>query len=251
MSDGTWNRRRAGVQYGLMRFASRLAAVLVLVAVATGCDDTVVVQLRSGPQELDVSSDSLALPDALRDESAGDARIASLACGPMGMCPTTATVPITCEADVCDPAARTITTPVGGVVDFDALASDARSLLRQIDAIEILEATTTAAENTLSIDVPDIELFWGPEGATTVDPAMGVVSLGVLPTIPARSTAPGAAILDPAGVASLSAYLVGTSRRVRFFARTRIDLAPGGAFPEGYVRASVDLTVRITGSIVR
>lgn len=234
-----------------MRFASRLAAVLVFLASAPGCDDTVIVQLRSGPQELDVSSDSLALPAALLDEGSGEARIASVACGPMGMCPTASSVPITCEAGVCDPAPRTIAIPVGGVIDFDVLASDARSLLRQVEAIEILEASTAVAENTLSIDVPDIEIFWGPEGATTVDPAMGVVALGILPAIPARSTEPGVAVLDPAGVAALSDYLVGTSRRVRFFARTRIDLAPGGAFPEGHVRASVDLTVRMTGSVVR
>lgn len=234
-----------------MRFASRLAAALFVLSLAPGCDDTVVIQLRSGPQALDISADSVELPTSLRDESSGAARIASLACGPMGMCPATATVPITCESGVCDPAPRTIAAPVGDVVDFDVLAADARSLVRQVETIEILEATTAIAENTMSIDVPDVEIFWGPEGATTVDPAMGVVALGVLPTIPARSTEPGAAILDPAGVAALSDYLVGTSRRVRFFARTRIDLAPGGAFPEGFVRASIGLTVRITGSVVR
>lgn len=240
-----------------MRFASRSAATLqvllssAIALLAMGCDDTVVVQLRSGPQELDVSADAVALPTSLRDDTAGDPRIASVPCGPMGMCPTTDTVAITCQADVCDPAPRTLSMPVGDVVDFDVLAADARSLVRQVEAIEILEATYAVAENTMTIELPDVEIFWGPEGASTVDPAMGVVALGVIPAIPARSTDPGAAVLDPAGVEALSDYLVGTARRVRFFARTRIDLAPGGPFPEGSLRASIDLTVRITGSVVR
>ncbi|MDQ3037476.1 MAG: hypothetical protein M3Y87_34090 [Myxococcota bacterium] len=222
-----------------------LAASVLLVA----CDDTVVVQLQTGRQPFELGTSSLALPTALRDDSGAAPRIAVVSCGPMGMCPSADAVPITCEAGLCDPAPRTISTPIDQVVDFDVLAADARSLLRRVETIEVLEARYEIVSNTITIDVPEIEIFWGPEGANDVDPAMGVVLLGVVPPIPARSSVPGMVALDPAGVGALSDYLVGTSRRVRFFARTRVDLAPGGAYPEGSIQATVDLRVRITGSI--
>lgn len=229
----------------------RSFSAFFLLLVTVGCDDTVVVQLRSGPQEVEVGATALSLPTQLRDDASGTPRIASVPCGPMGMCPSSASIAITCEAGVCDPAPVSIAVPAGDVVDFDVLAADARSLIRQVDAIEVIEGTYVIRENTLSIDTPEIEVFWGPAGATTVDPGMGVVALGTLPPIAARSTEPGALVLDPAGVAALSDYLVGTSRQVRFFARTRVDLAPGGAFPEGHLVLAVDMTVRITGSVVR
>lgn len=229
--------------------ASPVLAVLAAWVLLLACDDTVVVQLQTGPQPFELGTSGLALPPALREETEGGARIATVSCGPMGMCPSTEEVPITCEGGVCDPAPRTISTPIGDVVDFDVLAADARSVLRRVETIEVLDARYEIAASTITIDVPEIEVFWGPEGATDVDPATGVVRLGVAPPIPSRSSAPGSLTLDAAGVGALSDYLVGTSRRVRFFARTRIDLAAGDAYPEGDLQASVDLRVRITGSI--
>lgn len=233
------------------RVARAIAACALL---ATGgllaaCDDTVVVQLQTGPQRFEVSASALALPAALEDASSGT--IASVPCGPMGMCPSSASVAITCEAGVCDPAPRTLSGPVGDVVDVDVLASEARSLLRRVDTIEVVEASYQVGANSLTVDLPETEVFWGPEGAADVDPAMGVVRLGVVPPLPAGSVDPGTVALDPVGVAALSDYLVGTSRRVRFFARTRVDLAPGDPFPAGSAAVLMDLRVRITGSLVR
>ena len=42
-----------------------------------------------------------------------------------------------------------------------------------------------------------------------------------------------------------------SSRRVRFFAQTQVDLAPGDPLPEGSVRASVNATIRAVGRLVR
>lgn len=232
-----------------MRSSSVLALLAALMLAA--CDDTVVVQLQTGPLPFELGTSGLALPDALRDDSGAEPVIATVSCGPMGMCPSTAAVPITCEAGVCDPAPRTLSAPIGDVVDVDVLASEARSLLGRVHTIEVLEASYVIASNSITVDVPEIEVFWGPEGATDVDPAMGVVRLGVVPPIAARSSLPGMLTLDAEGVGALSDYLVGTSRRVRLFARTRIDLVPGGAYPSGGMEMSVDLRVRITGSITR
>lgn len=218
---------------------------------SAACDDTVVVQLQTGPQRFELDTTSLALPTVLRDDSSGVTRIASVSCEPTGLCPSADAVPITCESGICDPSPRTLSAPLGELVDIDVLAAEARGLLNRIDTIEVLEASYEIASNTLSIHVPDVEIFWGPEGATDVDPSMGVVAIGVLPAIAARTSSPGMVVLDPAGVSALSDYLVGTSRRVRLFARTRIDLAPGDEYPSGSLQASVDLRVRITGSLTR
>lgn len=219
-----------------------LAAALLL----TGCDDSVMVQLRTGPQRFEVSADALALPAALEDPAG---TIATVPCGPMGMCPSSAAVPITCEADLCDPAPHTLGGALGEVVDVDVLAADAVEILGTVETIEVVDATYAVPANGLTIDLPEVELFWGPEGAAAVDPAMGVQRLGALPPVPAGTTPSGAVALDPVGVATLSDYLVDTSRRVRFFGRMRLDLAPGGAFPAGAAVLTVDFAVRVTGSL--
>ncbi|UJR82620.1 hypothetical protein [Sandaracinus amylolyticus] len=225
-----------------MRVAPALTALVLTLA---GCDDSVMVRLQTGARGFDVDADALALPDTMRD---GDT-IAQLACGPTEMCPSSADVPITCEASVCDPAARTISFALGEVVDVDQLTSDARELLGHVEAIEVVEASYDVPFNALTVPLPETELFWGPEGASHVDASLGVVALGVVPPIEAGAITSGAIALDAEGVDALSRYLVDTSRRVRFFARTRVDLAPGDAFPEGTARIGIDLHLEITGSL--
>lgn len=224
---------------------------IAVVGLLAACDNSVVVQLQTGPQSFQVSSAELMLPDALRDTSGGSARIASLSC-PSGLCPTSTAVPIACEAGVCNPAPRTVSVPLGDVVDFDVLTAGARDVIRYVDAIEILDATYDISMNTLTLDLPAIEVYWGPASAVDVDPAMGVRQLGVVPAIAAGSAVGGSVLLDPDGVITMSDYLVTTSpRQVRFFARTAVDLEPGGPFPEGSLQATVNLRVRVSGSVVR
>jgi hypothetical protein len=229
----------------------RAAIVLAWALLPAACDDRVVVQFQTGPRQFELSAAMLGVPSVLREDASGGARIARIPCGGGAMCPTAGGIVVTCEDGVCDPAPRTLSVALGEVIDFDVLASDARSLVRRIDSIEVVAASYTILVNTLTIAVPTTEVFWGPESAVDVDPSMGVVRLGVVPELPAGSMASGSVDLDPAGVAALSDHLVWSSSRVRFFARTRIDLAPGDPFPEGTLRVAVDFRVRIAGSTVR
>jgi hypothetical protein len=226
---------------------------LVAALVLPGCDDTVVVQLRTGPRSGELGVAELALPAELREDTAGGAsRIASYPCGPTAICPTVgADLAIACEAAICDPAPHVVTVALGEVIDVDVLAADARDLLRQVDAIEVIAASYAVASNTLTVDVEPVEIAWAPE--SDVDPEAGpeLVTLGVIPRIGAGAMESGALVLEPDGVARLSAHLVGRSRRMRLFARMAVDLAPGGAYPEGALEGSVDLEMRITGSVVR
>jgi hypothetical protein len=56
--------------------------------------------------------------------------------------------------------------------------------------------------------------------------------------------------IDADGSASLSDHVVGGNRRVRFFARTSIDLDPGDPIPMGGATITVNLTVRAIGRIL-
>lgn len=232
--------------------SSFLALLMVSMGLGvSACDDSVVIVVQSGARPVGLDLGDTPVPDELRDDDSGQARFVTVPCGPSSICPSTAAFVVACEDSVCDPAPLTISAPVGEVVDIDALAADARGLLRHVDAIEILEASYEIQFNTLTTDVPEMEIFWGPESATTVDSAMGTVRLGVLATILQGSVDPGTVSLDPGGVEALSNYLVFTSRRVRLFARAVIDFSPGDVIPDGALDASVDLRLRIRGSLLR
>ena len=158
-------------------------------------------------------------------------------------------MPVTCEGGLCDPAPRTVSVPVGDVVDFDALLADARSLLRFVDAIEVVRVDYSVSPNSLTIPLPDVAIYWGPEGAADIS-APGVALLGTIPAVDSMTSVTGEMLVDPAGSAGLSDYVVGVRRRVRFFAETRIDLAPGSPFPAGSATITANVRVRAIGRII-
>jgi hypothetical protein len=218
---------------------------VILLAALTSCSDAGSVSVDTGELMFSVSATSLRLPTELRD---GD-RVASLPCT-AGTCPALDGVTFTCAADVCDPAARTISVPVGEVLDFDALAADFSTLFTVVDAIEVDAIQYVVQLNTLTVSLGELEVHWGPEGAVDIDPAMDVHRLATLPPRAARSTGMGDADIDIAGRDALSDYLVGTSRRIRLFVRTRVDLAPGDPFPEGEANVVVVMRVTARGAVL-
>ncbi|MEZ4338389.1 MAG: hypothetical protein R3B82_17345 [Sandaracinaceae bacterium] len=228
----------------LLRF--RWILPLVLLA---GCDGTISVVFSTGPQEFEVSTASLALPTELRDDTTGT--IASVMCGPMGMCPPTAEVTLDCNAGFCDPAPRTISAPVGGVIDVDSLLADAGEVgLSVVDSYSVERVAYDISLNTLTVPTNAIEVYWGPEAATSIDPSLGVHRFGTIPAIAAGETTSGDMVVDGEGVMALSDFLVRGNSRLRFFAQTMVDLDPGDPFPEGSVRMSVNVTIRAVGRLL-
>lgn len=229
------------------------AALFAAVLSIAGCNNTASVTFHTGPVGFEVSAADFGLPPELRDDSTTPPTVLSIACGPMGMCPSSSTAgaAITCESGVCNPAPFTITGPVGDVVDFDALSSDLHTLFTRVDHIDVGDVSYTVTQNTLTVDMPPIQIYWGPEGAIDAVPAMGVMRLGTIPATAAWSTPSGQMQIDPAGEQALSDYLVNVSRRVRFFAGTKVDLAPGQPFPDGNLQATVNMTVTAEGQIVK
>jgi hypothetical protein len=218
----------------------------LLVSILTGCNNTVVVELPSGDQTFDISAAALGLPPELRDGTSGT--IASIDCSVTGICPGTPDVTVTCTAGVCNPDPLTIALPVGDVVDFQAILAEASTLVRIVDEIQIARASYRVSPNGLTFDTPGTEILWGPETAVSVADA---TLLGTLPGIPAMATVPdGEMTIDAAGAAALSDHILTGSGRVRFFARTQVDLEPGAPFPDGMATATVSLRIRAIGRII-
>jgi hypothetical protein len=224
----------------------RLASCLVALGLLA-CNNAIVVELQTGEQSFDVAASSLDLPDELRDTS-DPSRIGSAPC-PTGVCPSTAEVPVECNASmVCDPAAISVSVPVGDVVDFDELLQSAGTLLRLVDGIEIESVTYAVDPNSLTMDLPATTVLWGPASAS--ETSSGLQNVGTIPTLPAQMTSSGEMSIDADGSAALGDYIVHTARQVRFFARTTVDLNPGDAFPDGTAHIVVNIRVRAIGRIV-
>lgn len=230
------------------RFAALLGLCLALMA---ACETPAEVSLFVGPLSGSISTAQFALPAGLRDETVATAPTLRLVpCGGAApACPSVDgadQVVLECVASVCDPAPKTLVAPLGDVVDVDDAASGLDGLLSSIDRIEVTLIDAHVRANTLTVDSSPIDIFWGPEGASGVDEMR---HLATIPAIPAGSTTLGEVALDPAGVDGLSDHLVTISRRARFFARTRVDLVPGGRYPEGSLELEAVVSIRATGTI--
>ena len=229
----------------------RSSGVLASVALSLtlgACSNAIVIELQTGPQQFDLETSSLGLPVQLRDETGGAPVVASIDCSAT-ICPPAA-IAISCSGGVCDPDPVLVHVPVGDVIDFNVLLSDAGTLLRFLDGIEIVSVAYQVSPNTLTLSLPNVEIYWGPENAVDVT-SPGVGLLGTMPGIAAASDASGNMAIDAAGSAAMSDFIVHTSRRIRFFAQTAVDLTPGDPFPDGSAHIVVNIRVRAIGRVVR
>lgn len=229
----------------MLRIVQLVGGVVCLLLVAACETPTAAVNFRTGPRPFAVRASQFTLPEELRDGT----QIREIPCGPMGSCPSSDTVTISCDAGMCDPAPTTVSFPVGDVIDFDDLSSELEELFSVIDSIRITDVVYDVEMNTLTVPLGDLEVFWGPEGATGVD-SPRVTLLGTVPPLPVGAADSGDVALDSGGNEALSDYLVGTSRRIRLFGRTVVDLEPGGPFPAGELAVSVDISVRASGRVI-
>ena len=235
----------------LLRARTALACLALAAPLLAACSTPTELALFAGPLDVSFSTAQLGLPAGLRDDSGGAPTLRAIPCGtaPLPACPSidgADQVVLECVAGVCDPAPKTLVTPLGDVIDLDTASGDLEGLLSTIDRIEVTRLDATIRANTLTVATAPVDVFWGPEGATGIDESR---HLAVLPAIAAGSTSLGPVTLDPAGVDGLSDHLVGVARRVRFFGRTRVDLAPGGPFPEGALDMQIVVAVRALGTI--
>ncbi|MBO6939413.1 MAG: hypothetical protein JJ863_30865 [Deltaproteobacteria bacterium] len=230
----------------MTRRISRIAFFVGLLA-AAGCEQTTTATFSVG-LEASLTTADFPVPDELREDTATGPVVRSVPCDAVA-CPSTMEAPVTCVSGTCDPEPLTISAPVGDPVDLDELAGDLDDVIGEIDSLEILEIRYQVQRNTLTIPVEEVEIFWGPAGAASVDSA-GVQRLGVVPSILVGTTGEGDVMLDAAGAAAFTEYYENVEHRYRFFIRTGTDLMPGGPFPQGELDVAVSMRVRITGSLL-
>jgi hypothetical protein len=224
----------------------RFASLIVFSALAACSNNAVIVELQTGDQMFDVAASSLGLPMSLEDTSSGSPRVASIDCS-MSMCPSTMSVPIQCNAGLCDPAPIAISIPVGGVVDFQMILQSAGTLLRFLDGIEIESVSYDVDPNSLTVALPPTTILWGPASATETSATL--MPIGTIPMIAAATRTMGMMDIDATGSAALGDYIVHTAEQVRFFARTSVDLNPGDPFPDGMAHITVNVRVRAIGRL--
>lgn len=207
-----------------------------------GCNGTGSATFPLGA-EVELDADGLALPEALRD----GATVATLPCGPMGMCPTSSESPVTCVADICEPAPKTLVVDLG-VVDVEESARAFSSIFRSFERFEIEEIVARAERNTLNVDAGELEVFWAPAGAVALDES--AQRLAVFPAIEAGTAGDLDVTLDEVGSAALSEHFANVSTRFKLFARSEVAVAAGDPWPAGSLRLALVITVTVAGRLL-
>lgn len=221
-----------------------VGAVLACVAVS-GCDGTIKIKIKTPPDalHLEINEADLALPPELAD----GAEVASIPCGDPGECPPAiGDQELSCVDSVCDPDPLLLVLPVGDVIDFEQLNTELRQVAGNITAIHIDFVRYTVSRSDLNVSLAPVELAWGPAQATDFS-SPGVTSLG---RITQWTAGANDVDLDDSGVDALSDFLVHTSRQVRMFGRTELDLDPGQPLPQGAVAADLQIAITVTGRVL-
>lgn len=155
-------------------------------------------------------------------------------------------VTYTCTAGVCDPDPIVVELTIAEV-DFEELSS---GVLSRLARVQLKRARYDFTQNTNTLDVGPIEIFWGPISATGID-SPGVMRIGTFPGIPASTSPEGEIVLDAVGNDALTDYLNNTSVQVRFFGRGAMDLDPGDDVPQDVmVNADFLFTIKASGDIL-
>jgi len=221
-----------------------VGVVLVGVAVS-GCDGTIKIKIETPPDalHLEINEADLALPPEIAD----GANVASISCGDAGGCPpAVGDQEFSCVESVCDPDALLLVLPVGDVIDFEQLNTELRQVAGNITAIHIDFVRYTVLRSDLNVPLAPVELAWGPAQATDFS-SPGITSLG---RITQWTVGVNDVDLNDSGVDALSDFLVHTSRQVRLFGRTELDLDPGQALPQGAVAADLQIAITVTGRVL-
>lgn len=220
-------------------------AAMWLGAWTLGCDGTIDITIETPPNALtfEFRDTDIQLPEELRS----GADVASVPCSETLVCPPPlGDQTFSCVDAVCDPDPIEVVLPVGDVIDFEQLNSQLRDVVGSIEAIHVDFVRYNVTQNDLNMTLDPVELAWGPAQATDLYSA-GVRPLGRIVQWPLGVNNVD---LDEAGVDALSDYLVRTSRQIRIFARTQVDLEPGQRLPLGALVADLQLSITVTGRVL-
>jgi hypothetical protein len=215
------------------------AACLALALLTSGCLDTSV----SFPvtRELAFSSSDLPVIESFQETDAqGVIVVPELACTNVMQCPSHPAINVECNADgLCDPVATSATIAVQDV--------DLREVMDRfsvVDSIALRGVEYAVLTNTFNVDLPAVEVYWGPAGLASID---GAMRLGSFPALRFGETPMGRVELDSVGSAAMNDHLANVSNQFRLFLEATIDIDPGDRFPQGAFMANVQFEIRASG----
>ena len=175
------------------------------------------------------------------------ASLPRVACADDRICCTAAQLAgVDCGMVICDGASATcalkvtVETPPQSV-DLKAEVPELSSLDHQtfID-VTISRITYDVTANTLNVDLPEMEIYVAPQGATsTADP--GASRFGTVPVTPAGTTIAGGSVaLDPAGQSAFVGFAHDFGTPFVFIAKTTVIVPGGTPLPMG----AIDIDIR-------
>jgi len=145
--------------------------------------------------------------------------------------------PLACDNGACA-LPLTVETPPQ-TVDLGKEVPELKSLSGQTVADVFISRIQYSVNSTLNVDLPPVELFLGPNEATTTSDA-GVKKFGTVPATPANTMTVGDVTLEPDSQKTLSSFARNFAVPFKFLARTTIVVRGGQPIPSG----SVDVLVR-------
>ncbi len=204
---------------------------------ATGCALAGASVRFAVGHEVTFSTSSLNFPAQLSSGST----VPTIPCPPAD-CSPIASVTFACRNSACDPDPIPTTTSSGDV-DLAASAGEFAGTLRVAKSLEVSALTVNVSRNTLNTEIPTTDLLFGPAGSASAG-SPGVSRLGTIAPIgPGQNGAVGVTVDQP-GLAAFSSYVVNTSKTVRFFLRTAVDVDPNDPVPSG--EASLAIRMEVT-----
>ncbi|MBL8602925.1 MAG: hypothetical protein JNK72_13455 [Myxococcales bacterium] len=226
------------------------APLLGALTALAGCGGEVPVEVDAGPFTFEVDGNRIALPTAWRNGGT----VASPACAAASDCPALGpdAPAVRCDAGRCvaEPFRFELATP--GVIDLTSYAPSLSALGNVLDSVTVTAIRYDARATAASFAAGPVELFWGPESASSLR-SDGVQALGTVPDLrfQAGQSTRGAVAVDPRGSAALGQYILQNSRRFRVFARAAVRVAPGAPVPSGQASIAVTVSLRAVGDFVR
>jgi len=206
----------------------RVIAAFVLAA-AGGCGliDADVTETPFNLPSKSYSFDSAAfpVPAGITSEIPCGPGILDCCAPPIGPAPDCNATPVMCQQnengmDVCT---ATVEVSQNQMLNFAQEAPELNSLPTSAIKIKIKRISYTVSTNTLNINLPDIELFLGPSGATKKTDA-GVVKFGTLPAIPAGTMPAGDVVLERGAEGILGMFTQDITQPISFIASTTVTV---------------------------
>jgi len=224
-----------------MLFASLLALGSV------GCDKLISSDVAEIPFALpartySLDSSTFAVPAGLAGEvPCGAGQLVTDCCVlPVGPAPDCATTPVACEQNengmnVCT---ATVTVAQSQVMNLGMEVMQLSGYTGFVN-IKIKRISYEVMTNTLDVNLPEIYLYLGPEGAKTSKDA-DVMAFGTMPAIPAMMQTSGDVILDSNAAGALAHFTSNIKAPFTFIAETtpKVTHSPTG---------KIDL--RVTGTL--